>query len=323
MALKILKSMKKDVSVKHMIHKAVAGYEEPRGLKHIHASEVTRTDLEFCPRFWAYVDAGVVALKPEFISTVLRMTFDHGRDVESRLQNDWLREFAVGHWRCKGCNHLHDVFSKAPKINCPKCGMGHLWEYEEVRFMDPVSGTSGGVDLFLDVGEKKLRLVEIKTMDKDMHKGLKAPLAEHKQRTSLYLTLVEKSGTDEAKRINTKEATIIYVAKAYGFKDTSMKEAGIVDAPFSAIKEFTIKANPKDHVNYLNRAETLTHWRELIATDEGHHGMPCGICPNGLTKRAQKCPAVGPCFSGNYPSTITWRENGKPVHEGKPIVVGE
>ena len=184
---------------------------------------------------------------------------------------------------------------------------------------DPSSGVSGGIDALVDVGHKTLLLTEIKSMDKDQHKKLEAPLAEHKMRTALYLYLTELSQSPVAERINTKEGSILYVSKSYGFKDLTLKEEGISDAPFSPFKEFKVGRQDALLETPLNRAKALTLWRTM--REEGTaQGLPCGICHNGLTKRAQQCSAIGPCFSGSYPGILTWKEGEIQRHPGKPIV---
>lgn len=324
MPLLLLKS-KKDYSVKNMIHKELASWEPARDPKHLHASDLMK-DLEFCPREYALLDLTGLKPKGQYIGTAQRITFDHGKDMENRMRNDWLRYAAVGFWKCRGCGHLSQ-FGKAPKSWCNTC-KANLWDYTEARFSSASSGISGGVDLFLDVGDTKHRLVEIKSMDKDMFKELAAPLAEHKFRTSLYLRLVEEELANIAKfstgsslagmhsgAINVNRGHLLYVSKSFGFKDTSLAEAGIKDAPFSPFKEFIIERDDKLTDISYSKAKALHVFRQDPAV-----GIPAGVCSSGLIKRAQKCSCVAPCFSGNYASTITWMEGGKPKHPGKKII---
>lgn len=324
MALKILKSLKaaKSVSVKHMIHEALSGWKDPREHGVIHASDLMK-DKEFCPREWAFLDLGMVKKRAEFVGTALRVTFDHGRDLENHIRNDWLREFAVGNWSCGVCGHVHESFGKAPKIKCPKCGWGHQWNYKEVRFEDAESGVSGGFDVLLSVpSSPKLLLVEIKSMAPDMLKKLEAPLAEHRFRTALYLDLVKRSSVPHSDLIDTSEATILYASRSFGFKDDSLKTAGIKDSPFSPFKEFKItNGDPSLLEASRAKAKVVTVWRKGL--NEGKQaGFPCGVCPNPLSKRAQGCSAVAPCFSGKFMGTITWRVGGVALHPGKSIVIG-
>lgn len=313
MALKIIKAMKKQVSVKNLIHSRLAGWEKPRSHSKIHASDLMR-DLEFCPRELALLDLGKGKKRDQYIGTALRITFDHGRDVEYRIRNDWLRDIAVGTWKCGVCGTLHSTFGKVPTNKCGTCSY-ERWEYEETRFSSEKTGVSGGIDLILDVGEPKLRIVEIKTIDKDEFKKLQAPLAEHRFRTSLYLRLAEEESADFSERVNTKEANIIYVTKSFGFKDEELSKDGIKDSPFSPFKEFVVQRDDSLSAIPLAKAEVVTAWRADQSV-----GMPCGVCVNGLSGRAQKCPVVSACFSGEYPQEVTWLEGTSPRHEGKKLL---
>lgn len=317
MALKIIQSLKKDVSIKDMIHKRLAGWEKPRPHDTLHASDLMK-DLEFCPREQAFLSMGLAKKRDQFIGTSLRVTFDHGRDMERRLRNDWLRDVMVGTWQCSVCGHKHATFGKVPKIKCPSCGY-ERWEYTEPRFTSLVSGISGGIDGVVDVGDMKHRILEIKSIDKDEFKKLAAPLAEHKFRTTLYLRLAAESGEDVAERINTKTAHILYVSKSFGFKDDTLKDKGISDSPFSPFKEFVVARDDNLVATPVNKAYAYTYWRNNQASP----GLPCGVCVNGLTQRAQKCSAVSACFSGKYQSRYTWLEGGIIRHQGKELVGGD
>lgn len=312
MALTIIRALKKEMPIlKHLIHQRVAGWEEPRPHFPLRASDLLKSTAEFCPREHAFMDMGLATKKGSFVGTSLRMTFNHGSYMERQIRDVYLRDLVVGEWECSVCGHAHPTFGKAPIIKCPSCGFGNKWTYKEPRFEDDSTGVSGGIDMLLDVGQKKLLIVEIKTMAPDEFKTLVAPLAEHKFRTSLYLRLAETSKWSASDRVNTQESKILYVTKSFGFKDETLKAAGIKDAAFSPFKEFTITRNDDILATPLSKAKVLNVWR---ATKKG---MPCGICSNGLTKRAQGCPAVGPCFSGKYQSTLTWYEGGVPKHPGK------
>jgi len=312
MAIKLLKALKKEVSIKNMIHSRLAGWEKPRSHAKIHASDLMK-DGEYCPRELALLDLGLGKKKDSYVGTALRITFDHGRDIEHRIRNDWLRDAAVGKWKCAVCGNHHATFGKVPKVAC-KCGY-NKWEYDEYRFMDEQSGTSCGVDVMLDVGEPKLRIVEIKTIDKDEWKKLVAPMAEHKFRTSLYLRLAHASTDEVSQRVNTNVATLLYISKSYGSKDESLKASGIPDSPFSPFKEFTIHRDDSLSDVPLAKAEVATAWRQ-----DRSKGMPAGVCHSALIGRAQKCPCAVACFSGKHPQVVTWMENGTKRHPDKPLL---
>ena len=309
MTLKVLQSIKKPVSVKMMIHRRLAGWEKARSHIVIHASDLMK-DVEFCPREMALLDMNLGKKKDSYIGTALRITFDHGRSVENLVRNDWLRDVAVGDWECGVCGSVHATFGKVPKVKC-NCGYNR-WVYKESRFMSEKNGASGGLDLILDVGEAKLRIIEIKTIDKDEFRKLVAPLAEHKFRTSLYLRLVEESNSELAARINLQVSNILYVSKSYGFKDETLKANGVPDTPFSPFKEYEVLRDDTMSETPLGKAEVLTAWRR-----DRTIGMPCGVCKNAMTARAAQCPVAPACFSSNYPAKITWKEHGERKHEGK------
>jgi len=315
MALTILKALKAPLpTLKFELHKRIAGWEDPRPHFPLRASDLLSTKGEFCPREHAFMDMGVAAKKGSFVGTSLRMTFNHGSFMERQIRDVYLRDIVVGEWECGICKHTHPTFGKAPKIKCPSCGWGHKWEYKEPRFADEESGVSGGIDMLLDIGQPKLLITEIKTMTPEDFKTLAAPLVEHKLRTSLYLKLAESSTWAASDRVNTKESKILYVTKSFGFKDETLKAAGIKDAAFSPFKEFTIARNDAMLATSMSKAKVLNVWRQT------KQGMPVGVCSNGLCKRAQGCPAVGPCFSGKYQSTLTWYEDGVPKHPGKTAI---
>lgn len=310
----ILKSLKKpQFSVKNAIHQRLAGFEPPRPHYPLRASDLLKKDYEFCPREHAFMDLALAKKKDAFVGTALRMTFGHGHFMEDSIRNEYLRDIAVGNWECHVCGHEHPTFGKAPTVKCPSCGWPSKWKYKEPRFKDPYTDVSGGIDLLLDVGQPKLLLIEIKTMSPDEFKSLAAPLAEHKARTSLYLQLAASDPSEISKRINTQEARVLYATKSFGFKDETLKAAGIKDAGFSPFKEFTLTRQDSLNTTPLNKARTLKVWRG------DKQGMPCGICQNGFTKRAQSCSAAAPCWSGKFPSTLTWLEGGLPKHAGKTL----
>jgi hypothetical protein len=314
MALTFLSSFKKkDVSIKLMIHQRLAGWEKARDPSTLHASDLMK-GLEFCPREFALYGLTGKYPKDGFVGTAMRITYDHGKDMERRMRNDWLRDVVRGKWRCSVCGNVHNEFGAVPITKCPSCKYPNTWEYIEPNFVSASTNISGSIDLVVDVGEPLYRMVELKSMDKDLHRKLVAPLAEHNFRTSLYLRLIAESDLPEAKLINTDVAHIIYVSKSYGFADTTIAEAGIKDSAFSPFKEYKIKRNDSLTELQVAKAKTLARFKETKQ-------VPAGICPNGLCGRAQKCPVMSQCFSGSYPAKTTWLVNGNPAHSGKEVVV--
>jgi hypothetical protein len=307
---------KPSVSVKFLIHAKLAGVEPPRSHSPLRASTLLKTGHEFCPREHALLDLGLGKQQGEFVGTSLRHTFNHGRDTEKRIRNVYLRDTAVGQWKCRVCKYTRSDYGHCPDPNpCPKCGYKFHWEYVEPEFDHPYYGVQVHLDVLVKFPQKpKLHVTELKTMAPDEFKNLVAPLAEHRQRTVFYLQAVAQSGLELAQRIDTSEASILYVSKAFGCKDTTLKENGIKDMPFSPFKEFVIKRDDTLNLTPLAKARVLKVWRDT------QEGMPAGICSNGLTPRAKACSTCAACYSGQHQGTLTWLEKGKPRHAGKTVV---
>ena len=173
---------------------------------------------------------------------------------------------AIGHWRCRACNHLHE-FQLRPWA-CAACGV-EGWPSRRRRSGSraPSAARRAASISCSRLGEPKLRAIEIKTIDKDMFKDkhtkkeLVAPLAEHKLRTAFYLRIIAESDHPWASMVSTDAATILYVSKGgYGCQDPTLKTWGLKEQ-FTPFKEFTIKRDDK-------MVESLQPARQ------GHQGFP-------------------------------------------------
>lgn len=296
--LKKAKSLAPKNSVKHLLHKHLSGYEDGRSLKLIHASELTKPE-GLCPRMYALADLVKAQPKDEWLSASSAMTFQIGRDQEKNIVQ-WFADMgkAVCHWKCIACGTLHE-FQLRPHA-CKECGTKRF-DHKEVRFESAVTGASCGIDLLLVFGEQKLRPIEIKTIDKEEFKALKAPLAEHRWRTQLYLRIIDESSHHTSKTIGTAEATILYVSKGgFGCLDPELKKWGLHE-DFSPFKEFTVKRDDAATDALAARSKVVKDFRD------GKVGMPCGVCASSMSKRAMGCPVKKECFSGEYPATYDWK----------------
>jgi hypothetical protein len=278
--MSFLKTVSKPTSIVSLLIGGMTAYDKHRGVDTIHASDLTK-DEEFCPREYTLLSVLGKAKKGFAINAALRYTFDMGRDIEARIQNDYLRDFAVGDWRCTSCGQLRQ-FQKVPKAGCDREDIQCNWRYSEVRLILPP--VTCGYDLLLDVGKKKLRVIEIKTMIKDQFKALIAPLAEHRLRTNLYLRMVDESPLSD--RVESDVGHILYVAKSYG---TWNEEAGTI-SPF---KEYEVQRDNEQTDELM--AKTVAYKKYQ---DDGW--VPKGVCPSGNCKRAKACGVAKECFSGKY-----------------------
>lgn len=286
--------------LRYLLHSHLNEKELHRGIGHVHASEATNED--FCPRYYALADVTQHKLPSQWVSTSEQVTFHIGRVLQDAVVN-WCAEMdrAVGHWACSGCEKVVE-FQKRP-AKCPKCGC-RSFKPEEVRFTSKVSGISGGIDMLVELGNPLLRVVEIKTIDKDQFKALVAPLAEHRHRTALYLRLIAESNHPWAKRVDKKNADILYVSKGgYGVQDPELKKWGMVES-FSPFKRYTVSAGDADTDAICAAAKVVKDFRA------GDVGMPQGVCGTAMTKRAKACSLCKECFSGDYPAEYEWQNQG-------------
>jgi len=318
MAVKFLKKVQKtkeQFSFKEELHRKIAGYQPGRPKVNVHASELSKQDKAWCPREYALLDLTGKKPRDEFIGTSLQVTFDYGNDLQRRLNEEYAVDHVIGNWQCRSCGKFR-AECKKPKGGCSWTtkGINCHWEYEEIRPISSITGVSCGLDILLDTGKGKLKIVEVKTMVKDDFKKLVAPLAEHRARTSGYMRIVEEWDDPFRDQINTSEAIIMYVCKGFGVGDKSVKEYDFHDAAFSPYKEFVITRDDTLMEDEMNRAKALKVFR-----DDGK-GMPCGVCNSSLDKRARSCPVIKDCWSGKHPQQLTWVENGVPAHNGKKVI---
>ncbi len=288
--LKTTKQHKAGVGLKYLLHEQLSIMDPPRSLKILHASELTHEDTQFCPRERAYLLRDGDTRKPQHIGTSLNITFQTGRWIENQLRDVWLRQYVLGDWKCAQCGHTHKV-QTAPDT-CEQCGVdGTLCHYIEPRAYSEVYDTSCGLDFLLWRNEK-LQVVEVKSIDKDYFRDLKAPMSEHRHRTQFYLDLLSQSTwMDYDVDLNLDTAILLYVCKGFGFADNFEGRKGVSDAKFSPFKEYTIKrGNPKDMNHIYNRALAVKEFKET-----GH--IPSRICPTITCTRAKKCSCKKTCFT--------------------------
>lgn len=263
-----------------------------RGFKTIRASAVTNQYTQFCPREVALLDILKRKPKDDYLTVATQVAFAQGESLHKLTREVWLGDVAVGHWACKHCGHVTH-FSKRPKVTCTKCGHSS-YAYLEVDIAGD-KGIHGSLDLLVDEGDEKHVLVEIKTMDKDQHKELVAPLAEHRIRTNLYLHLLRTSENPYADYVQKDFARVLYISKGYG-----SKSAG---GPISPFKDYVVKYDPKPLPFYLAKAEEVQVFRS-----EGK--IPARICPSGFIDRAKKCSCLAECWAEKYPAGSTYASSG-------------
>ena len=259
-----------------------------RPLANLHASALTNQDCKFCAREVVLSKALGRKSFPQMIDAALRITFDEGKDKQNRLTHDWLKDHAVGFWKCAACGYSQ--WGKKPGKLCKD--HTSVWNYEECVFRHP-SGAKGSTDLFVDLSLGKLRMVEVKIIKGDLFEKLKAPLAEHRVRTQLYLKMIEESDHPMRADIDTSMASVLYFMRGHG------KKVPDTENLISPMKEYIVHRNDAEVEHYLTPAYQVTKSREQ---DWGLY--PQRVCANVFDSRTYACAVVKECFSGKYPPNM-------------------
>lgn len=277
------------VSISDRLHAALTTVDPARPIGNLHASALTRG--EFCPREVALCKKLGRLPYPQKIDAAMQITFQEGRDKQARLNNHWLRKDMVGDWRCDRCGMVTQWARNVQ--SCFKCH-GTSMTYQEVVFHHP-SGVQGSLDAIVYVERPLLRLVEFKIMGTDEWVGLKAPLAEHRARSKLYLELIRESNHPCKTQIDTGRMHVVYCLRGYGKKD-------IEKGRISPFKEFIVHAGAAEVMPYFKMAWAVTQARQSEWAQ-----LPEGVCNTLFDKRCHLCSVSKDCFSGLYAATIAWK----------------
>lgn len=267
-----------EVLVKHLSQP-----RPPRSVLVTHASDLTKES--WCPRAAALHEASNTEPKAQYHPVGLKVTFENGDLLAEQLRAKWMGQRALGKWRCIKCNAHHT--GRKPDFNSPLCL--HLWRYEELVFEWPEYEFTGAIDLFADLDhpEGKATVVEIKTMNPEDFKSLKAPLAEHRIRTALYLALLERNKASLPFPVDTQTGIVLYISRGYGTTNPDYHNDII---PF---REFTVDNRPEDIKDPLDRALVMKKFK-------AEKKLPEKTCKESWTEPAKWCSAVAQCFSGKY-----------------------
>jgi hypothetical protein len=287
----VINSAQPKMSIVTRIKMNTGGFVPARSIATVHASDVTKPD--FCPRHWALLDLTAKEKKDDYISTALQCTFDMGKAAARLVTDQWLGEAAVGHWDCLSCGDQRSFCSK-PSVGCTKLGKCN-WQYREVVFTSQEYGVSGSVDVMVDLGVFLVAITELKIIKVEDFELIKQPLAEHVQRTQLYMTLAADSASPFKNKLNLHEARVLYVSRGYGKKN--LDHNGEI-LPF---KEFVVKRDDERMKPLLFKAKQVKVFRDGLKY--GGVNMPSGICEQPTDKHAVKCSTCKDCFSGSFPAT--------------------
>lgn len=296
MTLKFLKKAAdqfQHLSISDLIHDRLDKINQPHSVMGpLHASSLTQED--FCPRRVALLRATKKKLPPEYIDGCLRVTFDMGRAVQDVLNNQWLRDIMYGQWRCHTCGV--DKVGFAPKSKfCENQKMPCNFRYRELNFVCSDLGVTGGIDGLIHPKPGPLIVIEVKIIGDSQFPKIETaqmPLAEHSQRTRLYLYLVEQA-QKEGKvpmDIDTSRGFVVYKLRGHGRKN---QKTGRI-SPF---RDFEVKRNDDLIAREIGFAKQVKAFEDSDRTE-----FPSMICDTPTDKCALKCSVVEECFSGQYPT---------------------
>jgi len=293
-ALKFLKKLQDDHlsqrSLIELLDKRLAGPEAARSHKEVHVSTVTDDELGFCSRQYALLDVLEQKLPPKYINAATRVAFDNGTALHDLCRNKWLRHDVIGMWKCRQCKDVRH-FSKLPPLKTDGGTHSHEWEYHEEEFVDPATKITGSIDFFVDLGNGKLTVVECKSIDKDQFATLAGPMAKHRIRTQMYLTLIERTATKAIKdQIDLSHGRILYISKGFGKKHIEFQKV-------LPLKEFSVSRNDEAVDKYFAMGQVLHDFRK-------GGGLPPLTCGSHQDKRAKECGVCKACFSGKYPAGV-------------------
>ena len=271
-----------------MLHAALAGQEEPRLPESwVHASDVTSEELRFCPRQWFLMRRD--GLRPRARSSHAAQGFSHRMGhLYQDLVTDLLGGAVFGTWRCP-CGRVEELSRRPGK--CPGCGAAE-WRHVETRFVSRRAGISVGIDVLVDVGLPRLKVVEVKGLKPDEFRSLVMPKAEHRLRTALYLRVVADSPTHLRRMVDTDSALVLYVAKGgWGVRDDQVPTWKVAhDSSWSPFKEYEVR-----------RDDVLTKgpWADGAALVKAQKAgkAPPRTCGTQMDRRALACCSRAPCFA--------------------------
>jgi hypothetical protein len=159
-----------------------------------------------------------------------RVTFGIGNAIHHWAQNtSWLfpPHMRVGWWRCTACGHVRR-FGSWKKTICPKCHAewpAQIYKEHRVKTKAPYICT-GHPDLFIRK-EKRVRVVEFKTIASSGYKELVSPKVEHEWQIQFYMWSCSEDEKLPAK-VDPNVGYIIYVSKGALWKALPVKMFPVV-----------------------------------------------------------------------------------------------
>lgn len=251
------------------------------GSSYVHVSSL----IGMCVRKYllAYVSQ---AERTETVKSSMRLVWALGRAAETHVRSQFIKavnyEGVVGMWKCK-CGHLKVEGLYDDTMKCPRCTK-KAKEYTEAVLFDHEARIVGSPDLiYIRPDNKKLMVVECKSMNKKDFEVLTEPKVDHILQAMAYNKLLSLNGGQVDEYV-----TILYVCKDYQFS--------------SPYKEFRVSTSRIGVglalLGMWGRARTFTEQKKNH--DEGKevkYPDRLSLCISNADKTPTECSFSGMCFS--------------------------
>ena len=245
---------------------------------HIHVSSL----VNVCARQYAlsalHADGGSLLLRQ--VTSADRLIWAQGKACEAHARDQFIsarsREGVYGVWKCScGLQSHQGLFP--PSSVCGSCGTS-LSRYSEPALMDDELGITGSPDLSFFEPQRKLHVVEIKSLGK--HKtmmDLRAPKVEHRMQALMYPHLYERKGFAVSDSV-----TVLYVSREYSRRG-------------SMYREFRINRQSEENQALLR---TMLHSARDIHSAINSREIPARtVCQSISDETARSCPVASICFN--------------------------
>lgn len=217
-----------------------------------------------------------------------RLLWAIGRAVEAHIRGQFIeavqRVGVIGEWRCK-CGGLSSEGLFVRRTKCKTC-QGALQKYGELTLLDHDARIAGNPDLmYLRPDNHKVRVVEIKSINKKEFDALTEPKINHVQQAMIYrrLAILNQMEVDDS-------ISIIYGCKDYAFRGIPYHEFHV--------------ANKPEHDGALDRMWTSARLvRDFVlalkANPESSPPLPARLtlCPHPNTITAKDCDQCHACHA--------------------------
>lgn len=210
-----------------------------------------------------------------FSNPSLQMTFEIGNAVHHWIQNtpNILGNNRYGKWQCTSCNYT-TLFRGPITGDCPRCSAkATAFVYKEIGLvLNNPYYLSGHPDMFVKTGNDIYNILEIKTINSNDFRSIKAPLINHLYQIHSYMLLTSYKKFKLSAHISNKESYVLYISKAHESSNYPAKlykitrDKNITKDILSKLKSFKqgienkILSNPDDtcvnsgFVNYKSKS---------------------------------------------------------------------